>query len=700
MASVDDAALRDVPAILAAGRETAHELAEAPHVAQIDALRTYDGSLPLPLLNRLGTVIEKLAELSPPTREPQLLAAGFRAKYNAGRYVPLLQLLDPAEGLAFETLLAAPDAARDRIDAALAQLAMHAVADRQVEVALEGDRYATLLAARGERGADFVLPSHFEAIATLRSGAGGALDIALTGHVCEGRATSLGRFGDVLSLPLPAPTQEHSIVAEFVGTPYLRRVANVANQSTRTPYEFVCGASSSRDLQHTITPADVVVGCEGTRLVMRLKDSGRQLRVLFSHRLNAGFASRLAVFVQYLSLTDLALVGIPWGRISATLPYRPRLTLDGVIVAAAQWRIPAHIAADFGGAAAQTWRERWMLPATFEIAEADNRLPVDVRSSIACAYVRKVAQRAAVIEATEMIPAFDDAIVAGPGGRYVAEIAVTYEVGSGAVDADVATSVQPDARPLALDVLRAPGSEWIFAKLYMGAERINHFLISEASALRRFAAAADDWHFVRYADPDQHLRIRFRVDDEANRSALIIELYAWFNTLIQAGTLRRVAIDTYDREVERYGGPGRIALAERLFSADSATVAALLPELRRASAPNALLAADLAAFAIALTGTAATAKAVIRASLGARRKLPREAWETVRIARPLVDVARYEPIAALSAAIRADLAPPAARDVANAMLHMHCNRCGVIGEGELYLRAVSAGICEGLLHDR
>jgi thiopeptide-type bacteriocin biosynthesis protein len=51
--------------------------------------------------------------------------------------------------------------------------------------------------------------------------------------------------------------------------------------------------------------------------------------------------------------------------------------------------------------------------------------------------------------------------------------------------------------------------------------------------------------------------------------------------LLDDGRLWRVQLDTYEREVERYGGAEGIVLAERLFHADSEAVlalAALLPE--------------------------------------------------------------------------------------------------------------------------
>jgi lantibiotic biosynthesis protein len=47
---------------------------------------------------------------------------------------------------------------------------------------------------------------------------------------------------------------------------------------------------------------------------------------------------------------------------------------------------------------------------------------------------------------------------------------------------------------------------------------------------------------------------------------------------IRDGRIWRVQIDTYEREVERYGGPVGIGLAERVFAADSAAALWLVSE--------------------------------------------------------------------------------------------------------------------------
>jgi thiopeptide-type bacteriocin biosynthesis protein len=46
-----------------------------------------------------------------------------------------------------------------------------------------------------------------------------------------------------------------------------------------------------------------------------------------------------------------------------------------------------------------------------------------------------------------------------------------------------------------------------------------------------------------------------------------------------AGQVSRFGFDTYERELERYGGPSGIAWAETFFAADSSSVADMLNQL-------------------------------------------------------------------------------------------------------------------------
>src|SRR5690606_10981592 len=77
-----------------------------------------------------------------------------------------------------------------------------------------------------------------------------------------------------------------------------------------------------------------------------------------------------------------------------------------------------------------------------------------------------------------------------------------------------------------------------------------------------------EWHFVRYTDPYPHLRLRLQVDDEVYDEVSRV-VAATAQSLVAQGFVWRVQFDTYEREIERYGGAEGILLCERLFSFDS-----------------------------------------------------------------------------------------------------------------------------------
>ena len=88
--------------------------------------------------------------------------------------------------------------------------------------------------------------------------------------------------------------------------------------------------------------------------------------------------------------------------------------------------------------------------------------------------------------------------------------------------------------------------------------------------------AANDWFFVRYGDPDPHLRIRFRGQSERLMGELLPRICTWAHGPITNGLSTRLCFDTYDRELERYGGPEGTAAAEAIFGADSRAVIEML----------------------------------------------------------------------------------------------------------------------------
>jgi thiopeptide-type bacteriocin biosynthesis protein len=123
-----------------------------------------------------------------------------------------------------------------------------------------------------------------------------------------------------------------------------------------------------------------------------------------------------------------------------------------------------------------------------------------------------------------------------------------------------------------------PGSEWLYARLYTGpatADQVLRDVVNPVVATVLGTGAADRWFFVRYGDPDWHLRLRFHGQPARLQGEVLPALQIAAAPLLEDGRLWRVQLDTYECEVERYGGADGILLAEQLFQADSEAVLAL-----------------------------------------------------------------------------------------------------------------------------
>jgi lantibiotic biosynthesis protein len=86
------------------------------------------------------------------------------------------------------------------------------------------------------------------------------------------------------------------------------------------------------------------------------------------------------------------------------------------------------------------------------------------------------------------------------------------------------------------------------------------------------SGAADQWFFVRYADPDRHLRLRLRGVPSQLLSSVLPRLEHAARAFVEDGRIFRMELGTYEREMERYHGDAGMEASEALFFADSDSV--------------------------------------------------------------------------------------------------------------------------------
>jgi thiopeptide-type bacteriocin biosynthesis protein len=702
MREVDDAPLARKPERLAALAPAAESFAAVKQFYQLDATRAVDGTLPDAFGTMLEDAFDALLRVTAPNRQARRLGELFARTYNEGREVPLLRLLETRRTFDFESELAALREApvADGYHDELLELASGAIASGERVVALDD-----LVRRYGKTHEQARLAPSYEIVAhVLRADDGAVVPGAWNGYR-EGAGRSLSRFADLLGGEVPRLVREgvcerggEAIVAELSLLPRVRRSLNVVARENPFAYELTDGVWPAADGEHALTLDDIVVGAHDGRLYTRSRRLDRLVSVQQSNLARQTANSRIAAFLSVVSQSDFPFVGFSWGAAAARLPFKPRVVLANAVVSPAAWRVPLDLARDFGGAAARAWRERWGVPRTVYLVHFDNRILLDLRHPIALEQIASFAAKqtaARVIELQEPLPNFSDAAVEGPHGMHVAEVAVSLHVDVPAPRGPARIAVSPRAAHK-----RAPGSEWTYGRCYLPFDRIGYFLESRVGALiAELGARFDDVHFVRYLDPDPHVRLRFRCASPEDSAALLRTFVGFGRRWVDDGSIDRFELGTYDREVERYGGEAAIDLAERAFTADSVLLLSLLSDVRTAADPFAVLVRDVAFAMLQLNGGLAETVAWAKEAFGRRPALDAKSWDAIKSARAALRAgdARYD---ALGDAVRTYLAAVPEPEHARAktvLLHMHCNRAGASLSAESKLVHCAAAALEGEL---
>ncbi len=115
------------------------------------------------------------------------------------------------------------------------------------------------------------------------------------------------------------------------------------------------------------------------------------------------------------------------------------------------------------------------------------------------------------------------------------------------------------------------GDEWVYYKIYCGARTSDVILTETIKPLTEQLLEhgfIDSWFFIRYSDPDFHLRVRFHLKDIQQIGQVILQIHAVLQQYVAQRVIHKIQTDTYIRELERYG-TNTIEVSEALFFYDS-----------------------------------------------------------------------------------------------------------------------------------
>lgn len=123
-----------------------------------------------------------------------------------------------------------------------------------------------------------------------------------------------------------------------------------------------------------------------------------------------------------------------------------------------------------------------------------------------------------------------------------------------------------------------PGSKWLYFKLYCGVKTGDDLLLTVVEPFVRSLLNGGTihlWFFIRYADPEPHLRLRFLLTNPKAIGSIITGMHQHINPYVETGLVHDLQLGSYRRELQRYGYDS-ITQAETLFYIDSTRVLDIL----------------------------------------------------------------------------------------------------------------------------
>ncbi|WP_198535114.1 lantibiotic dehydratase [Streptomyces natalensis] len=560
----------------------------------------------------------------------------FLDRYGTGRLVPVTELLDADTGLGPPAGYRCPpgprtapvpaaDTERDRALAALAQEAL--LAGRR-EVLLD-DGHPLLTRFARDEGRP---PASAELCAQLLSAsperlAAGDFRLVLVGGSAQAGAMA-GRFAYLFPAQArervrrlarsagPAPTE--ALRVQVSVPPGLARGGNVAQVprwlDALLPVASFPGRAPAEGPGHCdddpgdrvepvpATLHDLAVGADAEGLYLLHTATGRRVAPAFFHVLNPQWQAPNAVRF----LRDVAECGVRgpawWDWAGAgVLPCLPRVRYGRTVLAPASWRPDDALRdrqAPYGrwSAALEAWRARLRVPHRIRVGSADRYLELDLHLPAHRSLLRQelVRRPHALVQEAPTEAGCPDGWLSGPDGPHRAEVVLPLVARRPEAAPDPPAVRAPHVRRDDIDAHQPqlPGGDWLFATLHCSAERHDEIL---AGHLPHLIAAlpepVDRWFFLRYQDVEgPHLRLRFHGPAAALTTQLLPRIHQFAASLRRARLVRRLALDTYDPELERYGGPEAMPAAERVFHTDSLATLEQLSLLRRSpTEPDPLL---------------------------------------------------------------------------------------------------------------
>lgn len=407
-------------------------------------------------------------------------------------------------------------------------------------------------------------------------------------------STYLGRFchmDDQLEKSVKnALSEEESffdgqIIAEVIHNPQ-PRVGNITIRPNLRKYEIPIINRHNAESE-PIYLNDIMISVKNDRIVIRSKKYNKEVIPSLSSAHNYNL-HKVPIYhflcdLQYQHITPS--YNWNWGMF-VNYEYLPRIMIHNVILSRASWLLDYDKIFRGKKASIQVFKEyltERKIPEICVFTEKDMELPVFINNTLSLEILFDHLLKEKQIRVLENLSGqFNTVTKDESGNQHSNEFLIPWH-NSSSKKKDKITLF-----PVKNTVVRnfIPGSEWLFYKIYCST-KVSDQIIKDT--IYKFAnglvkkGIIQKWFFIRYSDPDMHIRIRFLTTSHDH--TLPSQIYQLLDKyLTREMVIHKIVLDTYNREIERYGET-TIDQMESIFYFDSECVCQLLKEAENTETP-------------------------------------------------------------------------------------------------------------------
>ncbi len=353
------------------------------------------------------------------------------------------------------------------------------------------------------------------------------------------------------------------------------RIGNVARRPSFFEYEIPLLASPGVQEDRCVPVQDLMVSIYRDEIILRSRKLNKRIIPRLSNAHNYA-RSTLPVykFLSVIQYSNRSGFNIDWSNFAGSRRFLPRVTCQNLILHRACWFLSGKDIATIRDAVnpvehLRSFLLKWNIPKLISLAEGDNELFIDTANPDYLELLAREIQYHPMVKLVEW-PFGVPSRVAGRDGQTVQQFIMP-------LSQKKASLVEPltwMANAHQVKDKFIPGSDWVYFKIYCGANFSDQILMSVVKpaidTLLKEGVIRKAF-FIRYTDPHYHIRFRLHLDDDTDKKHLarVLEfVYNRIRTLSDDEAVWNVQLDTYRRETERYG-EDRIDISEEVFFYDS-----------------------------------------------------------------------------------------------------------------------------------